>query len=94
MLNSLPVIVACMIVTVVVPVLLTVNVWGLIEPAITFPKFKLVVLRASVPVVPELDLPVVEPALVSPTQPEMDKTASIAMSIAKKLIEVRLPLAA
>jgi hypothetical protein len=94
MLNALPVIVAWRIVTVVVPVLLSVKVWGLLEPAATLPKFKLVALSARVPGVPELDLPDVEPAPVRPTHPEMDRATNVAMSNAKKPIDMRLLSAA
>lgn len=77
-LNPAPVTVAWEIVTAAVPVLLRVNVWGLLDPATTFPKLRLMELAASVP---EVELEVVfdfaagVPAPVRPTQPESDSTA-------------------
>src|ERR1700722_12734174 len=75
-LKPAPVTVAEEIVTVVVPVLLRVKVWGLLEPATTFPKLRLAALAASVPVEEvELDFEPGVPAPVRPTQPESDSSA-------------------
>jgi len=78
-LNPAPVTVACVIVTVAVPVLVRVKVWGLLDPAATFPKFRLIGLAASVPgeagFEVELDFAGGVPAPVKPTQPESDSTA-------------------
>lgn len=73
----MPVTVALEIVTGAVPVLVRVNVWGLLDPIVTFPKFILVVLAASVPegVALEPDFAAGVPAPVNPTQPASDKTA-------------------
>ena len=60
-----------------VPVLVRVKAWRLLDPATTFPKFRLVAFAASVPeeVAVELDFAAGVPALVKPTQPEIDNTA-------------------
>ena len=63
--------------TVALPELVIVNVWGLLEPAATVPKSILVALGTNVPVAPELGLFVGEPAPVTPTQPVMDRTARV-----------------
>jgi hypothetical protein len=80
--------VAWEIVTIVVPVLVRVKVWGLLDPAATFPKFRLVALAASVPEVVEfefeLDFPGGVPAPVKPTQPASDSTPRHARIRAKK----------
>jgi hypothetical protein len=60
-------------VTVALPELVIVNVWGLLEPAATVPKSILVALGTKVPVAPELGLFVGEPA------PVMDRTARVVM---------------
>jgi hypothetical protein len=74
-----PVTVACEIVTAAVPVLVRVKVWGLLDPAATFPKFRVVALAASVleeeVLEVELDFAPGVPAPVKPTQPESDRTA-------------------
>jgi hypothetical protein len=79
-LKPAPVTVAWEIVTPAVPVLVRVKVWGLLDPAATFPKFRLVALAASVPeeeeeFEPELGFPGGVPAPVNPTQPARDSTA-------------------
>jgi hypothetical protein len=77
-LKPVPVTVACEIVTAAAPVLVRVKVWGLLEPAATFPKFRVVALAASVPEEEllefELDFAAGVPAPVKPTQPESDRT--------------------
>jgi hypothetical protein len=72
-----PVKVAWEMVTVAVPVLVRVRVWGLLHPITTFPKFKLVALAASVPdeVTGEFVFAAGVPALVKPVQPVIDNTA-------------------
>lgn len=83
-LNPAPVTVACEIVTAAVPVLVRVKVWGLLDPAATFPKFRVVALGASVPEEEELefelDFAAGVPAPVKPTQPESDRAARDARS--------------
>src|SRR5258708_346859 len=76
-LKPAPVTVAWEIMTAAVPVLVRVNVWGLLDPAATFPKFRLVALAASVPegVEFEPDFAAGVPAPVNPTQPASDKSA-------------------
>jgi hypothetical protein len=78
-LKPAPVTVACEIVTAAVPVLVRVKVCGLLEPAATFPKFRVVALAASVPEEEVLefepDFAAGVPAPVKPTQPESDRTA-------------------
>jgi hypothetical protein len=77
-LKPAPVTVAWEIVTAPVPVLVRVKVWGLLEPATTFPKLRLVELAASVPELEledELDFAAGVPAPVKPTQPAIDSTA-------------------
>jgi hypothetical protein len=75
-LKPAPVTVACEIVTAAVPVLVKVKVWGLLDPATTFPKLRLVALAASVPEGVEFELAFAAgvPAPVNPTQPASDKT--------------------
>src|ERR1700680_4478900 len=73
-LKPAPVTVAWEIVTAAVPVLVRVKVWGLLDPATTFPKLRLVALAASVPEELELDFAAGFPALVKPTQPASDRT--------------------
>ncbi len=75
-LKPAPVTVAWEIVTVAVPVFVRVKVWGLLDPAATFPKLKLVTLAASVPdeVEGELGFAAGVPALVKPVQPAIDST--------------------
>ena len=71
-----PVTVAWEIVTAAVPVLVRVKFWGLLDPAATSSKLRLVALAASVPELePELDFRPGVPALVKPTQPVSDRTA-------------------
>ena len=83
-LKPAPVTVACEIVTAAVPVLVRVKVWGLLDPAATFPKFRVVALAASVPgedaLEFELDFAAGVPAPVKPTQPESDRAAKDARS--------------
>jgi hypothetical protein len=74
-----PVTVAWEIVTVAVPELVRVRVWGLLDPTATFPKLRLVALAASVPeevgFEVELDFAAGVPAPVKATQPVSDRTA-------------------
>jgi len=67
-------------VTVAFPELLRVSVWGLLEPAATFPKLSVVALGTNVPAEPLPDpvLVAVEPAPVKPTQPETKSSATVA----------------
>ena len=64
------------------------KVWGLLDPAATFPKFRLVALAASVPEEEEfefeLDFAAGVPAPVKPTQPVRDRAAKDARIRAKK----------
>jgi len=87
-LKPVPVTVACEIVTAAVPVLVRVKVWGLLDPAATFPKFRVVALAASVPEEEvlefELDFAAGVPAPVNPTQPESDRAARDARSRANR----------
>ena len=71
------------IVTAAVPVLVSVNVWELLEPAVAFPKLRFVALAASVPdeAVLELVLAAGVPALVNPVHPETDKAARRARTV-------------
>jgi len=66
-------------VTVVLPELLMVSVCGLLDPAETFPKLRVVALGTSVPAepLPEPELVAGEPALVKPTQPVTESRALI-----------------
>ena len=75
-LNPEPETAAWEIVTAVMPEFVRVNVCRLFEPIGTFPKLRVVVLGARVPGAVLLE-PVFDgvPALVKPTQPEMDKIA-------------------
>ena len=75
-LKPAPVTVAWEIVTAAVPVLVRVKVWGLLDPAATFPKFRLVALAASVPEEElfEFDFAAGVPAPVKPTQPVSDSS--------------------
>jgi hypothetical protein len=66
-------------VTVALPELLIVNVCGLLVPAITLPKVKLVALGTNVPVAPEPGVVGVEAEPATPTQPVMDRTARVAV---------------
>jgi hypothetical protein len=86
-LKPAPVIIACEIVTAAVPVFVTVRVWELLEPVVTFPKLRLVALAASDPeeVVLEFDFAAGVPAPVSPTQPERDNVARKARKIANNV---------
>ena len=79
-LKPAPEIVACEIVTVSVPVFVSVNVWELLEPVFTFPKERLVALAARVPADAAVEFAPAAgvPAPVSPTQPETVKAASSA----------------
>ena len=87
-LKPVPVTVACEIETAAVPVLVRVKVWGLLDPAATFPKFRVVALAASVPEEEalefELDFAAGVPAPVKPTHPESDRTARDARSRANR----------
>ena len=87
-LKPAPVTVAWEIVTAAVPLLVRVNVWGLLDPATTFPKFRLVALAASVPEELELefepDFAPGAPAPVKPTQPASERTARDARISANK----------
>jgi hypothetical protein len=76
-LKPAPVTVACEIVTAAAPVLDRVKVWGLVDPATTFPKLRLVALAESVPeeVEVEPDFAAGVPAPVKPTQPASDSAA-------------------
>jgi hypothetical protein len=91
MLKAAPLIVACEIETAAVPVFVSVRVWELLEPAITFPKLRLVALAASDPEDAALDFEVEAgvPALVSPTQPERDNTAMDVRNMNSKVRGVR-----
>ena len=81
------VIVPCEIVTAAVPVLVSVNVWELLEPAVTFPNLRLVALAASVPceAVLEFVLAAGVPATVNPVHPETDKAARRARTVMSKV---------
>jgi hypothetical protein len=84
-LKPAPVTVAEEIVTVAVPVLLRVKVWGVVDPATTFPKVKLAALAASVPVFElEFDLDPGFAAPVRPTQPARGRSARHARARARK----------
>jgi hypothetical protein len=76
-LKPAPVTVAWEIVTAAVPVLVRVKGWGLLDPATTFPKFRLVALAARVPdeVEVELDFAAGVPAPVNPVHPAIDSAA-------------------
>jgi hypothetical protein len=76
-LKPAPVTVACEIVTAAAPVLVRVKVWGLVDPATTFPKLRVVALAASVPEVVEVefDFAAGVPAPVKPTQPASERAA-------------------
>ena len=78
--------VAWEIVTAAVPVFVRVSVCGLLEPAATFPKLKLVALAASIPeeVVLELVFAGELPALVKPVQLERVAVISSAARTASK----------
>ena len=88
-LNPAPVTVAWEIVIAAVPLFDRVRVWGLLDPADTLPKFRLVALAASVPEEAPFEFefvfefPLGVPAPVKPTQPESDKTANVARTKAK-----------
>lgn len=71
-----PVTVAPEMVTEAAPVFVSVTVCRLLDPAATFPKFKVVVLAASVPAAeePEEGLDVDDPGWVRARQPEMDRS--------------------
>jgi hypothetical protein len=69
--------VAWEIVTAAAPEFVSVNVCELFEPIATFPKSTLVVFGASTPAVVEFEPGLLGlPALVKPTQPEIDRTAT------------------
>src|ERR1035438_6344078 len=78
-LNPVPVIDAWEIVTVAVPVLVSIKVCILLDPATTLPKLRLMALAARVPnelgLEPEPDFPAGVPAPVNPTQPASDISA-------------------
>jgi hypothetical protein len=76
-LKPVPVTVAWEMVRDAVPVLVKVKVCGLLDPAATFPKLRLVALAARVPeeLDPEVELLAGVPAPVKPTQPASDITA-------------------
>jgi hypothetical protein len=92
-LKPAPVTVPCEIVTVAPPVLDSVRFWGLLDPAATLPKLRLVELGASVPEELEFefefDFPGGVPAPVKPTQPERARAARDAKSRTKKPDRVR-----
>jgi hypothetical protein len=80
-----PVIVACETVTAAVPVLVSVKVCGLLDPATTFPKLRLVEFAASVPAEEvEVDFSAGLPAPVNATQPASDIIAKPARSRASR----------
>jgi hypothetical protein len=79
--NAEPTTVASEIITAAVPVLVRVNVRKLVEPMCTFPKLTVVALGASTPGVLLEPGFVGLPALVNPTQPEMDKVAMKSVAI-------------
>ena len=97
--NSEPTTVVSEIITDAAPVFVRVNVRKLVEPMRTFPKLTVVLLGASTPevVLPEPGL-VGLPALVNPTQPEMDKVATKSVprmaNIASELCCLFSPVAA
>jgi hypothetical protein len=67
------------IVTAAAPEFVSVNICELFEPIATFPKSTLVVFGASTPAVVEFEFEpglLGLPALVKPTQPEIDRTAT------------------
>jgi hypothetical protein len=55
----------------------------LLEPAATDPKAKLAALGTNVPVAPEPGVVGDEAEPAAPTQPEMERTARVAMIMAK-----------
>jgi hypothetical protein len=79
--NAEPKTVASEIITAAVPVFVRVNVRKLVEPMRTFPKLTVVALGASTPGVLLEPGFVGLPALVNPTQPEMDKAAMKSVAI-------------
>lgn len=99
MLKPEPETVVSEIITDEVPVFVRVNVCKLFEPMGIFPKLKVVVLGASTPgvVLPEPGFDGV-PALVNPTQPEIDKivmkSVAIMANIASELCCLGSPVAA
>ena len=90
-LKPVPLIVPGEIVMAAVPVLVSVNVWELLEPAVTFPKLRLVALAASVPseAVLEFVLAAGVPATVNPVHPETDKAARRARTVISKVSGLR-----
>ena len=89
-LKPAPVIVACEIVTVAVPVFVSVSVWEPVAPAAMFPNVRLVALAARDPeAVLELAFVVDVPALVRPAQPETDKAVRSARIIVSEGSGVR-----
>ena len=79
--NAEPKTVASEIITAAVPVFVRVNVRKLVEPIRTFPKLTVVALGASTPGALLEPGFVGLPALVNPTQPEMDKVAMKSVAI-------------
>jgi hypothetical protein len=88
-LKPAPEIVAFEIVTVAVPVFVTVSVWELLEPVVTFPKVRLVALAASDPEGAVLELAAGVPAPVNPVQPEIVRAARRARIMASEVSGVR-----
>ena len=90
-LKPAPVIVAFEIVTIAVPVFVSVSVWELLAPAVTFPKVRLVALAASDPeeAVLEFAFPAGVPAPVNPVQPEIVRAARRARIMASEVSGVR-----
>jgi hypothetical protein len=98
MLKPEPATVASEILTDAVPVFVRVNVCKLFEPMGTLPKLKAVVLGARTPGLVLLEAGFVgDPALVNPTQPEIDnsalKSVAIMANIANELCCLGSPVA-
>jgi len=83
--------VACEIVTDAVPVFVSVSVWELFEPVVTFPKARLVALAANDPeeAAVEFAFAAGAPALVKPVQPEIDRVTKRTTTTASELGSVR-----